>query len=105
MNYGTGTADAKATDCPEVRPTTDLESVRDNLAGAANFAQEMNAMLAAIVVKLRGNLPPGPEQKTSALAAVPAPAGILGELREHQQMLGNQQMNALELIQSIRAVI
>lgn len=105
MNYGTGTADAKATDCPEVRPTTDLESVRDNLAGAASFAQELNAMLAAIVIKLRGNLPPEPGQKTSTLAAVPAPAGILGELREHQQMLSNQQSNALDLIQSIKVAI
>jgi hypothetical protein len=103
MSYATGLAGGNATDNPEVRPSTDLESVRDNLAGSASFAQEMNAMLAAVVIKLRGNLPSEPATKTVGLAAVPA--GILGELREHQQMLSNQQSNALDLIQSIKNAI
>ncbi len=105
MNYGPSTSSALgyAGQGPEeARPATDLESIRDALVGSVSFVQEMNAMLAAISVKLRGSMPE-PGTKQTALAAVPA--GILGELREHHEALSNQHYKALELIQTIKTAI
>ena len=99
MQYGVNATSAET----EPRPQTDLEILCDNLKGAGSFGQELNAILSQIVIKLRGCLPPEPGTKVAQLAAVPS--GILGELREAQDVIKNNQGAALELIQAIRAAI
>lgn len=86
----------------EPRHQTDLETLLDSLRGMASYNQELNAMLAGIVIKLRGSLPPEPsEAKGSNL--VPVPSGICGELREVQQTIAQSQGATLELINLIRS--
>lgn len=104
MNYGAGSAiGANAVDSTEARPQTDLENLLDNLKGAASFGQELNALLAQIIIKARGSLPPEPGDKAKQLQAVPS--GILGELREAHDTIKQNQATALDLIQIIRAAI
>lgn len=103
MNYGSGSIGSVGNEVAEPRPQTDLESLLDNLRGAANFAQEMNAILSLMVIKARGSLPPEPQTKSGALAAVPA--GIFGELREASQSISQSQAATLDLISMLRTGI
>ena len=104
MNYGAVSAiGANAVDSTDARPETDLESLLNNLKSAASFGQELNALLAQIIIRARGSLPPGPENNAKQLQAVPS--GILGELRESHETIKQNQAAALDLIQIIRTLI
>jgi hypothetical protein len=89
----------------EARPATDLESLLDLTRGSAKYAQEIAAVTADIVIKLRGNLPPSGEGQSN-LAKIPAPpSGILGELREAQSEVHRLHSGIFELLGMIRTAI
>jgi hypothetical protein len=103
MAYDTA-AQGQARAISEERPSTDLESFLDQVRGSAKNAQEITNMLADTAIKLRGHLPPTPDDNAKVQHISP-PSGILGELRDAQSALNRSHNDTFELLSLIRSAI
>ena len=87
---------------PQDRPTTDLEDIQKRFYQAVAEAESLAARLSAMLVRVRGALPPSPEKPPTPHAVA---NGVIEELRQTESRLGVAHQAAKSVLEMIETAV